>query len=74
MCYFCEALKIFHSFVLSLCSVTKGAVHQDHKGAAVQGIILGPHAVVQWSGPGGRGHPATGWSHLQGHSGQHQSF
>lgn len=37
----------------SLLSVTQSAVHQLYKGAAVEGVVFGPHADVQWSGPGG---------------------
>lgn len=53
-------------------AASEGAVHQLHQGAAVQGVVSGPHAAVQWSGPRGWGHSAASRSHLPGHTSQHQ--
>lgn len=52
-------------------SVTQGAKHQIHKGAAVQGVALSSPAAVQWTDSGGRGCSPSGWTHLSGHTSQH---
>lgn len=55
-------------------SVTQGAKHQIHKGAAIQGIALSSPAAVQWPDSGGRGRSPSGWTHLSGHTSQHRSL
>lgn len=53
-------------------AASEGAVHQLHQGAAVEGVVPGPHAALQWSGPRGWGHSAASRTHLPGHTSQHR--
>lgn len=55
-------------------SVSQGAKHQIHKGAAIQGVALSSPAAVQWPDSGGRGCSPSGWPHLSGHTSQHRSL